>query len=187
MRIGVIVCVAGVSFSLAGCGAFSHDPDGPGTPGPPVPLKQVVLNDAHGLWGGESLWLAEDGTAVVQVVSEPPQGQVGLWEKRYRRKVPEAQRAEIERLVGAHDFFSLKAGFPRTGVPDEAAHAVYLVAKDGRKLTAVKWAKDKRPRFDALADVLFGMMRTTEGRELIHEGLFDWDRAPDGFEKPWAG
>lgn len=173
MRTGLFATFA----LLSGCGPT--DPDGRGTPGGPVPLKEVVLNDVHGLWGGEAVWVRSDRTAVVQVVDRKRK------EKRYRRAVTAEQWAEIERLVGEHDVLGLKEGPFRTGVPDEAAHTIRLVTADGRRAKVFKWENDRRPRFDPLASVLFGIARAPEGRELVHEGPFDYDWHPEGFEKRW--
>jgi hypothetical protein len=179
MRSKPLLGIAVMLAALFGCDGSSSDPDGAGKPGPPVPLKEIVLNDIHGLYGGERVWVGADRTAIVQVVDERRK------EKRYRRTISAEQWAEIERLVGANDFLSLKEGPFRTGVPDQAGHAIHLVTKDGKKVKALKWERDRRPRFDAVAGVLFGIARAADGRELVHEGEFNWDWTPDGFEKPW--
>jgi hypothetical protein len=179
MRQRIVLCGTVVTLALCGCGDSAQDPDGPGRPGPPLPLKEIVLNDIHGLHGGERVWIGADRTAIVQVVDRERK------EKRYRLKIGAAQWTEIERLVGAHDFLNLKEGPFRTGVPDEPAHTIRLVTKEGQRAKAFKWERDQRPRFDPLAGVLFGIARTSEGRELIQEGDYDYAWTPDGFEKLW--
>jgi len=116
-------------------------------PGPPVPLRSVVLHDVQGLWGGHALWAREDGAAVIQVVGPPPPGQSGLWEKRYNVKLTAAQWAEAERLVGAHHFLTLKTK-ERPGVPDEAHPTIAVVTKSGTPAKATKLANDKHSDFD---------------------------------------
>src|SRR5262245_33693282 len=118
-----------IAITLAGCGR--GEVEDTGTPGPPVPLKQIVLHDIQGMHGGDALWVAEDGTTVVQVVTPAPPGKIGLWENRYQAKVTNEQRAEIERLVGAHDFLRLTIKELK-GVPDESHPNIMVVTKDGQ-------------------------------------------------------
>jgi len=144
-----------------------------------VPLKEIVLNDIHGLWGGERVWIGADRVAIIQVVDGDRK------ETRYRLTITAEQWAEIEGLVGANDVLSLKEGPFRTGVPDEPAHTIRLITKGGQKAKVFKWERDRRSRFDPVANALFAIARTKAGREPIHEGEFSGDWHPDGFEKPW--
>lgn len=178
MRSGMGLVGAAVLSTLLGC-AGSDYPDGPSQPGPPVPLKEVVLDDVSRFHGGERVWIGADRTAFIQVVDSKEK------EKRYRRAVTDEQRAEVEKLVGQHDFLSLQEGPFRKGVPDEPGHTVRLVTQDGRRAKAFKWGGDRRPRFDPVAGELFKIAQESEGRDLIYEGEYDPDWVPDGFEKPW--
>ncbi len=153
-------------------------------PGPPVPLRSFVLHDVQGLWGGHALWVSEDGTAVVQVVGKAPPGQSGLWEKRYNIKLTGDQRAEVERLAGVHHFLVLKVK-ERPGVPDEAHPIIAITTKDGVTAKASKWAGDKSPDFDPLYDYLVGICRGADNGQSIHEGAYDWEWRPEGFDRPW--
>jgi hypothetical protein len=138
-------------------------------PGPPVPLRTVVLHDVHGLWGGPAIWIREDNTAVVQVVVPPPAGRVGLLEKRYTVAITPEHRAEIERLVGAHHFFTLRVN-ERPGVPDELQYVIAVVTRTGARARVTKWAGDKHPDFDPLYQYLLGLCAGVEGRTPVHEG-----------------
>jgi hypothetical protein len=130
------------------------------------------------------LWAGEDGAAVVQVVRVPPPGQPGLWEKRYHLTLTGEQRAEIERLVGAHHFLTLKVP-ERYGEPDEARPTIAVVTREGATAKAAKWDGDKHPDFDPLYEYLLGLCRVAESGKAVHEGNFDWDWRPQGFDRPW--
>jgi hypothetical protein len=160
---------------LVGC-------EGGRQPGPPVALKSFVLHDVQGLHGGQAIWAAEDGTAFIQSVEVPPAGQAGLWEKRYKAKVTPKQWAEVERLVGAHGLLSVKMP-ERPGIPDEAHPIIVLVTRTGTTVKVRKRGDDKHPDFDPVYAYLLGLCRA--GGELVHEGAFDWDWRPEGFERPW--
>lgn len=152
------------------------------TPGPPVSLRSFVLHDVQGFHGGHALWASDDRTAILQTVGDPPKRGSGLWEKRYKVELTDEQWAEVERLVGAHHFLTLKIP-NRTAVPDEAHPIITVVTKAGVTATASKLASDKHPDFDPLLDYLLGLCRANG--QVIHEGAFDWEWQPDGFERPW--
>jgi hypothetical protein len=162
---------------FAGCGEAR-------APGPSVELRSVVLHDVQGLFGGHALWVAEDRAAVVQVVGAPPAGKSGLWEKRHKFKLTAEQLAEMERLVGAHHFLTLKVA-ERPGVPDEAHAIIVVVTKTGTTATARKWANDKNQDFDPHYEYLLGICQSVDGEQPIYEGAFDWEWSPAGFERPW--
>ena len=153
-------------------------------PTTPVPLRSFVLHDVQGLSGGHALWARADGTAVVQVVTPAPPGQSGLWEKRYNATLTPDQRAEVERLVGAHHFLTL-AMKDRPGVPDEAHPIIAVVTKGGETAKKRKWANDKHPDFDRLYDYLLGLCQRVVDGQMVREGVYDWEWRPDGFDRPW--
>ena len=160
---------------LAGC-------EGEREPGQPVPLKSFVLHDVEGMFGGHTIWAAEDRTAFIQVVGPPPTGRSGLSEKRYKIKLTAEQWAEVERLVGAHHLLTAKmAGRP--GVPDEAHPVIVVVTRAGATAKVRKWANDKHPDFDPVYAYLLRLCRAKG--ELVREGAFEWEWRPDGFEQPW--
>jgi hypothetical protein len=149
-------------------------------PGPPVPLRTIVLRDVQGYWGGQNVWLSADGMAVVQVVGSPPPGKSGLWEKRYRLQLDDQYMAALERLVGEHDFLNLKIP-ERRGKPDEAHPIIVVVTKDGRTAETMKMGSDKNADFDALYDVLLQGCQSCAGQQPESEGPFDWEWHPEGF------
>ncbi len=150
----------------------------------PVALRSFVLHDVQGMHGGFALWVAEDGSATVQVVGESPPGQVGLWEKRLQTKVTPEERAEFERLVAKYDFFRLKVK-ERSGIPDEGHPIIVVVTKDGATTRATKRANDKHPDFDPLYEYLRGICVRAGGTKPVWEGVYDWNWRPAGFEQPW--
>jgi hypothetical protein len=145
-------------------------------------LKAFTLHDFGGLFGGQALWVAEDRTATLQFVGEPPTGQSGLWEKRYRTKLSQEQWAEVERLVGAHHFLALKVP-ERPGVPEERHPTIVLRTRAGATAMAQKWAGDRHAEFDPL----YGYLRTLgwADAKLVREGRWDMDWRPDGFADWW--
>lgn len=167
---------------LAVCGCNRQGISAKPQPGPPVPLRSFVLYDVQGLFGGQSLWAAEDRTAVVQEVGPPPPGKSGLWEKRFTLKLTDEQWAEVERVVGAHPFGPPKPP-ARPGVPDEPRPIINVITKAGVKSKAEKWVNDKDPDFDPLYDYLLSLCRT-DARP-VWEGAYDWTWRPEGFEQPW--
>jgi hypothetical protein len=158
----------------------SGDRDRP--PGPPVKLRSFGLHDVQGLYGGNALWAAADRTTIVQVVGDPPAGRRGLWERRYRTTLSAGQWAEVERLVGACHLAAFNVP-ERPGIPDEACPIIFAVPCDRATIKVRKWANDRHWGFDPVYAHLLGLCRA-EG-EPIHEGAYDWDWRPDGFDRPW--
>src|SRR5262245_3102870 len=90
---------------LGGCGKTTTEDT---QPGPPLPIRSFVLHDVQGLFGGNALWAGEDRTAWLQVVSPPPPGKTGLWEKRYKVTITAEQWASVEKKLGEIHFLAAK-------------------------------------------------------------------------------
>ena len=172
----------------------------------PVPLKAFVLEDVWGLSGGQALWTTEDRTAIIQIVGRSPIGESGLWEKRYKKKLSNEQWAEVERLVWAHHFFTLKippvvpekappitdsrqlphglAAMPPSGALTPRTVGIGVFAKDGTVASARKLVNDKHANFDPLYHYLLELCRV-DGKP-VREGKYDWQWRPDGFTAPEA-
>lgn len=148
------------------------------------PLRSVVLHDVQGLRGGRALWAGEGGAAVVQVVGKPPPGQDALWERRYEVRLTADQWAEVGRLVEAHHFLTLKVP-ERRGIPDESHPVIAVVTKAGATARAMKWAGDEHPDFDPVYRYLLDLCRGAEAGKPVHEGKYDWEWRPEGFDSPW--
>jgi hypothetical protein len=152
--------------------------------GIPVPLRSFVLHDIQGLRGGRALWVGEDGAAVVQVVGQAPAGQSGLWEKRYNLRLTGEQWAEVERLAGAHHFLTLKFK-ERPAVPDESHAIIAIVTKAGTSAKATKLGSNPQSDFDPLYKYLIDICDGVGTVRPVHEGVFDWDWRPVGFDRLW--
>jgi hypothetical protein len=158
----------------AGCGGAAN-------PGP-VPLAEVVLHDVQPLHGGQDLWVGADGAAFAQVVGPPKRPEApGLWASRYRLRLTPAQVCELERLVGAHDFFHVRTA-GRPGIPDEPRPLIYVRSKADAAAAAMKWAGDRHPDFDPVYEYLLGLLDGE--KEEIGEGAYDGGWRPDGFPSP---
>ncbi len=94
--------------------------------------------------------------------------------------VPDGWWAEAERLVGQHNFLSLKLKL-RWGVPDESLASITVVSRAGAKASVMNWKRDPVPDFDALYDHLRQLRDPMAGAELVFEGEFDWDWHPPDY------
>jgi hypothetical protein len=142
-------------------------------------LDQVILLDVQGLWGGQDLWISDDGQAVCRIAVAPTRGQSALQEKRYRFEVSDEERATLLRSVNRHRFLSIRTK-DRLGVPDEARPLISV--KSGDKEHAVaKWAGDKHGDFDPIYQSLLEICESGETGKPVFSGTYDWDWKPDGF------
>jgi hypothetical protein len=143
-----------------------------------LPLKAVILLDVEGMQGGQNLWLAEDGTGIVQIVGPWCSG--GLPEKRYRVQFGKQVVIEAERLAGVHRFLELKLKLG-VGPPGGGHPRIALLSKDGKRSSSIKREHDKQADFDPFYAHLLGLTERLDGAELIYEGAFTWDWHPEGF------
>jgi hypothetical protein len=150
-------------------------------PGPPVPLRSFELRDIQVLWGGVAIWASEDQSAIVQIVKQR-EGQGWLQESRYKFKLAEGQWAEVERLVGAHNFFLLEMPPFKSSVPDRAVTSILVVSQSGEVAKAKKRSDETNRDLDPFVSFVRGMCRP-QGKP-IYDGPFDPDWRPDGFEQP---
>ncbi len=146
----------------------------------PIALKTVVLSDVQGLFGGQSLWIAEDRTAYVETVGHK-QGANGLWSTRYKTTLTPADWTKLERLVNEHHFRSIRMR-QRPGVPDEAHPTITIVTRSGDTTSVMKWANDKHADFDAIYDYLLELCKRKA--DVLLEGPYDYSWRPPGFSKP---
>ena len=161
---------------------ISPSADIAGKLGSPIPLKSFVLSEV-GFFRGQALWVAEDRTAIVQVIGRPPGGESRDWEKRYKFKLTAEEWAETERLVGVHNFLTIQKQPEGSGILDEAQPIIVLITKAGTTIKARKWAHEKHPDFDPVYMYLRGLCRA-EGAT-ISEGRYVWKWQPDGFSISW--
>lgn len=145
-----------------------------------APLNSLVLLDVQGLWGGQSLWLREDGTAVVQVVTPPKRGQSGLQARRFAVRFTDSQSEALNRLLQEQPFATTRTP-DRTGIPDEASPTIWVRTKAGTAFAAMKFANDKHKAFDSVYDYLLKLVETGKQGRAVYSGTYSWDWRPEGF------
>jgi hypothetical protein len=147
----------------------------PATSQPPLRFKAFVLYDVQGLWGGQDLWVGEDGRGYAQLIRKG-----GLPVRRYRVRLSPEEVAELERLLGVHDFMNLTTR-RRPGVPDEARSVLCVWPQSGTPVCVAKWAGDKHPDFDAVYEAALGLLSELKDDQIVDSGPFDWGWHPPGF------
>jgi hypothetical protein len=157
---------------------------GPARSQAPIPLKAFALFDVQGLWGGQDLWVGEDGRGYAQVV-KPEKGEGGLQARRYSLRLSPKKVAELERLLGVHDFINLTTP-RRPGVPDEARPVICVWPQSGTPVCVSKWAGDKHPDFDAVYEAALGLLSELQDDQVAYRGPFDWGWHPPGFSSRGA-
>ena len=143
------------------------------------PYKQIVLLNVQGLYGGVDVWISETGEVVCRKVIPPKEGEEGLQETRYAFSLSKAQNQKLAKLLGEHDFFTIKTK-DRYGVPDEARPAIHVRSADASHAVA-KWAGDRHEDFEAIYSALWEVVELAGEKAEIHRGAHDWDWNPDGF------
>lgn len=142
-------------------------------------LDRVILLDVQGLWGGQDLWISDDGQAVCRIAEAPSRGQSALQESRYRFKLSGEERETLLRSVNDHRLLFIKTK-DRLGVPDEARPLISV--KSGAKEHAVaKWAGDKHVDFDAIYQSLRQVCESGRKGMPVFSGAYDCEWKPDGF------
>lgn len=149
------------------------------------PYEQVTtirLLDVQGLFGGRSVFLKRDGTAVVQVVTPPktsyPEG--GLTETRFEFQLGREDADRIFASLRKHSFMGIQIQ-DRYGVPDEARPEITIRFASGESRSVVKWANDSHPQFDPIYQGLLGLERRTPSMKPVREGRYDPRWMPEGF------
>lgn len=173
-----------------------------GRPGPPIPLRSVVLHDLSMTAGpnhfgcARTMWATSDGEVIVRYVRLPmtgegtPTGHRGLWENRYRFTLAAGQWAELERLVGTHDVTRLRSRVRgRWGAVSDRLTVIAVGTQSGDSAVAAKWDPDPAantnadpcPDFDAIKKYLHDICKTVLGLKPLYEGAFDPNWRPDGY------
>jgi len=150
-------------------------------PEPPVRIKSFVFYELSPL-GGRAVWAQDDRSATIQVFGPPPKDRSGLWERRFRSVLTEDQWAEVERLVGEHNFLALRLS-GRTPIPDEAHLFVVVVTQAGHSMKVDTWAGKRHPQFDPIHEYLGGLCQAHG--ESVYEGGYEPEWCPPGFTAPW--
>ena len=118
----------------------------------PVPnssdFSRFMLRDVQGLYGGQNVYVAPDGTVHVQIV-RAEESQPELQERRYRFVLKDTQRLELKQLLVQHPPSRIRIPH-HPGIPDQARPEITVIYPDGTAVTVAKWDDDRHPDFDAL-------------------------------------
>ena len=177
--------VLGLCLLLPSCDTERNSPSEQAIPSPYDTLVSVTLWDVQGLFGGQNLFLARDGTTYVQIVRPPkvlyPQG--GLHEQRFRLSLNQAEVDAFLTLLKKNDFLGIQIP-ERFGIPDEARPTLQVRFSSGESRTVAKWGNDTHERFDALYTHLLDLAKKAAGMKPIYDGRWEEKWFPEGFGIP---
>jgi hypothetical protein len=147
---------------------------------PKLPLQSFSYREVHVFSGGPILWVAEDRTAILQIIERPRKGTSAYGEKRYTFKITEEQFHKVEQLAWTHNLLTMKTS-DRPGKPDESRPRIQAMTKAGEKLKVSKWRSEQLPDFDAIYYYLLELSQPPDGLEPVYQGEWDVNWRPDGF------
>jgi hypothetical protein len=134
-------------------------------------VKTVILRDVQPLFGGQNVYLKQDGSGIAQLVAPrptPPR----LHERRFRLGPNPAVMLRIAESVRDDKF--LEMSLPdRAGLPDEAKTTIAIELASGRSHRVSKWANDKQAGFETIYQLLLRRVQESERGELLYEGNYD--------------
>ncbi|MBI5365926.1 MAG: hypothetical protein HZA54_02715 [Planctomycetes bacterium] len=132
---------------------------------------RLELQDVHGLWGGNAVFVEHSGRCVVRVVGP------GQDEKRYAWKLEPAAAAAFFAMCIESDLVALQIK-ERPGIPDEGHPVLVLLDARGRAHRVGKWQSDKVPAFDRIYEALLALAKQAEAQKPEFTGKFEWDWRP---------
>ena len=141
----------------------------------------VILRDVQGLFGGQNLYLKNNGQIIVQNVQlgkEKP----GLEERRYIFSINSKEAEKVNFLINKHKFFDIKIP-ERLGVPDEARPTITVILSSGESKTISKWFNDVHPDFDAIYSYLIKLTQKVNKMAPDYQGSYDYDWKPKDFNE----
>ena len=127
---------------------------------------RIELQDVHGLWGGQAIYVEGSGRCVVQLVDK------SLTSRVWNVKLQAREAQVIIKQAIEQDLLALEIP-DRMGVPDEARHALLLVNGGEQIRELDKWENDKVQRFDLIVNALKGLMQKVQGEQPDAQGPFD--------------
>lgn len=148
---------------------------------PTQKLKQMILLDVQGLFGGRELWVYPDGKAIARLVRVPQSEKTksSFEETRYEFIFSQKQNTQLLYLIKKHHFFSMKTK-DRYGVPDEARPIIYI--KSGSKTHSVgKWDNDQHKDFDPVYQYLLQIIQSAKSGKKTYDGDYDPSWQPKNF------
>lgn len=178
-------------LGLAGLSAW---PARTADPGPPVRLRAIHCEHLKLPIRGWVLWAKEgeiivqvlglDGTAIRQLQSgQPLEVPLPFSEWRYRLSLSPEQWQEIERLVGAHDFWRLNDRLrPRYGANESTL--IRAVPTGGPAVEVAVWTPSDHRDFEQIYNYLQSLLPGPNEAQLVYEGPHDQHWKPEGFGAP---
>jgi hypothetical protein len=147
-------------------------------PPDPAKFRHFILRDVEGLNGGQNVYLADDGTVIVQKVA-PAQGDQGLTEQRYRWRLAAAELMAIRQALVRYSPVGMRLP-RRPGMPGELWVELIWEGENGERIVVAKWASDPQVDFDALYSLLLRYARQADLHKPVWTGGYDPGWRPDG-------
>lgn len=132
------------------------------------------LSDIQGLFGGQSVFVHQDGTCIVRRVTVS--GWLHGHELREHRYLAELPPNSVEKLVQIAE----KTGFEHyrekrsAGIPDEGHPIIGWQKTSDTHIEASKWAGEKAPKFDPLYSALLRCIEDATHVKTLYRGSFDY-------------
>jgi hypothetical protein len=143
----------------------------------PAKFRQLWLRDVEGLNGGQNVYLAANGSVIVQRVA-PAQGDRGLTEQRYAWRLTAAELKTLRQTLAKHSPIGMIVP-RRPGMPGELWVELTWEGENGERIVVAKWASDPQPDFNALHQLLLGYARAAEKRKPEWSGKYDHQWRPE--------
>lgn len=137
------------------------------------PAARLSLDDVHGLWGGQRLYLRGTGELVVQQVP------AARFETRYAASADTAEALAVFELCVRHDVLALTFP-PRPAIPDEGTTLLTLVNAAGAQQSVSKLARDPSPGLAAVYAALRALAERAVQTPPAYTGPFE-----AGFRPAW--
>jgi hypothetical protein len=163
-RRGLLVAVL---LSCAGAVSTAFNRDTEAVPG----VKSVILKDVQPLFGGQNVYLKQDGSGIAQLVAPRPTSP-GLDERRFRLGPDPAVMLRIAESVRDYKLFEMSLP-DRAGLPNEAKTTISIELTSGRSHRVSKWANDKHAGFETIYQLLLRRAQESEPGELLYHGNYD--------------
>lgn len=163
-RLDVLVAVL-LSGAAAVSTAFNGDTAA--VPG----VKSVTLKDVQPLFGGQNVYLKQDGSGIAQLVAPRPTSP-GLHERRFRLGPDPAVMVRIAESVRDDKFFEISLP-DRAGVPNEAKPTIAIELTSGQSYRVSKWANDKHAGFETIYQLLLRRAQESDPGKLLYDGNYD--------------
>jgi hypothetical protein len=163
-RLDVLVAVL-LSGSAAVSTAFNRDTAA--VPG----VNSVILKDVQPLFGGQNVYLKQDGSGIAQLVVPRPTSP-GLHERRFRLGPDPAVMLRIAESVRDDKFFEMSLP-DRAGLPNEAKTTIAIELTSGQSHRVSKWANDKHAGFETIYQLVLRRAQESESGEVLYHGTYD--------------